>query len=162
MRRFSIDGTEGDSLFMPGKKNAWAVHQTDDDIAGVGQGDPVTHAGAVQFFPFDQGFVKQLLAFKILGHLRQVLHHLFQDLLTAVPREIQFDGVRGDDFRDDEVRGLVHGGTLAAAVTGSRQFGLLLITVEHGDFLSDFTAQPGAERFDFIHCIQNDLVFESL
>ena len=99
--RLTIHGSEGDPFRMAAEGHDGVVHQADERVAGVGQGDAVADAGAVELFAFLQGIEKGLAGGGMLAEFRHCGHEFAEDTVAVRGLQPQEDGTRRDQLADE-------------------------------------------------------------
>jgi hypothetical protein len=92
----------GDAGRMAADHNRWTLHQPGEGRAGVGQGDSIADACAVQILPFLECLKQCLARFGASGEFRQQIDQLAEDLIAVLSLKMQLDGARGSELSDTE------------------------------------------------------------
>lgn len=105
LHRFGVDGAVIDALGVSSEHDEGFHDEAAEIVTGVGQGEAVSDAGAMHFFPFDEcfeqagGFVGALL------ESGNELHQFVQDGIAVPGHEVELDGVGVHAAADGELWG---------------------------------------------------------
>ena len=104
----AVDRVVRDALGMPAEHNDRPVHQSDQGIAGVRQGDAVADAGAVELLALVQGAEQGLTRFGLVGDDRDLADQFVEHRIAIRAFQIQIDRRRRNQFAQDDRLRIFH------------------------------------------------------
>ena len=99
---FRVDGAVGYALVVPAKNDHRLFDQTNERVAGMGQGDAVADAGAVELLALLKRMNQGLLRLRAGSDFRNPADQFIQHFVALTSTQTELNGRRGNEVADQQ------------------------------------------------------------